>query len=1487
MSDFFGDLYGSGGIRNPEVVMNDGPLPPMSGLGGAAYPTGFNGIPDGRIDYASTLLGNVNPYSYGEADRLSTQTAYLNIPHRVQRIVPTLSLPEAQMWESGGSFFRLSHQVDDGDIAFVIRAMFSPYELVEEKKKYNRQGILYAVDPVVNLATVNYILHGLQRFGHDKKKHVGWNTLWQALGIDHHFAQRYGGNLSTILCDFEKQLEDVGQKDARKRLWIMCFIRRLRRELVDHIVKNVIRPFGVPTGSERQGGQHQGSNSAITWPVDFVTTLTIDGLVINMVNFWRHEDVNSGDDLMLYVEERNYTEYVLSHHPKNVRKQVFPQLRNWDTLRALDTLRNGNEDAGKKKRQREVNWSGNAAAMMLDRMWDLSLNVMGPMGDATKGISKNVEFEEEEVHSSSYAHKTSTVHKFVDGDTMFERMKNVINDLKGYHFMQGALRDLFESESDIDKFNITIDSAKEPLFQLVPGISGSASCGVRNAVWRHGYWHIARSQTMHFKYDQHLDIPNGYHAAVRGKVLQVTFAPVWMEPLEDAGMFGGVGATNGSTFAVDYQDRHGTGKKAKQPRLPGIIDVGGGAERSGLPSIMEIERAPSSGKMSSPVIFKTDTMLKFDKVFDIEEFKKLEYVDEITKKAVVTWMNAIISEKIVMDGREASIEEIVTRLLDVDITEDTTRKTDYRKLILPAAVAIMFRGIDDFKKDFGIGRPLKVISNYTLASVMARTLSGLDTVGLNEFKSKFLIASKKGPERKTIARSYYLPSMVATAVRLVEGSESSVPILPADIMGMYGEEMVNDETPKLKTLTLSACAMSMEAATGRTDELKNFVANKSLSSDSSVEFKTLKFMTQNEIWKLVKVDDVAACMVGAYIGACIGLGCMKGLDHEECFKPIADFDSKKKEHVEKLRKRLIAIASSFAVEAGIRVATSMWSDEEYGKHGRNVYTLAKSMVPVVWMCFCQIYFLASGSENVETLTSVKIDVQGVVKTIQTIPFFGTEKEDFEMRARLRSFKFESGLVEPLNAANDAREYLGNELKTHTTMHPYKLAQILCTKLVLLPEQEYVSFVKEMKKDELSDLSFSLKLDTHSTFADFDTVKLIGVQKKLKTLKSLRDFVFEKYKIELLEVMRNTIDSDNSLLKSFILNGALDKSCTESFMYGGFRGIHVEHYHKALSAFGEDAMKCITKGADFYCLEETKKIIDGESVDKNLKNLVVAPAMILSCCRMVCGEKASEKLTLAEEKYQLVDFISKYHGKSEISATSCIYIACAMACNITSVADKRSILQKVLEDGNVFSEKPMEGTAEFFEYHAWTSEIKPTFMNADVEIAENYLLIRMMNAYACAWCVWTMRMALKTSEVENKHVRYLLHDAAKIVYTLDLNGVITGVAEKFQSKDSVYSSFRRHIASLMLSVMKNNITDNPSVSAHIESTLTIVNTSKDLQGTLENFIRKFPSTTGDIRAELHESSELKLMEGIEETIPREKVAAAARPKLKKVQAKLLS
>lgn len=107
MSDFFGGIYS--GVKQPDVVMNDGPLPPQSISGG--YPAGFNANPDGQINYASTLLGDLDPYAYGEAARLSSQAAYMNIPHVCQRIIPSIDIPESQPSKMGGSFFRLSHQV--------------------------------------------------------------------------------------------------------------------------------------------------------------------------------------------------------------------------------------------------------------------------------------------------------------------------------------------------------------------------------------------------------------------------------------------------------------------------------------------------------------------------------------------------------------------------------------------------------------------------------------------------------------------------------------------------------------------------------------------------------------------------------------------------------------------------------------------------------------------------------------------------------------------------------------------------------------------------------------------------------------------------------------------------------------------------------------------------------------------------------------------------------------------------------------------------------------------------------------------------------------------------------------------------------------------------------------------------------------------------------------------------------------------------------
>ena len=58
MSDFFSGVYGA---QFPSVVMNQGPLPGMGGL-----PAPLHDTPDGRINYNNSLLGDIQPYAYGE-----------------------------------------------------------------------------------------------------------------------------------------------------------------------------------------------------------------------------------------------------------------------------------------------------------------------------------------------------------------------------------------------------------------------------------------------------------------------------------------------------------------------------------------------------------------------------------------------------------------------------------------------------------------------------------------------------------------------------------------------------------------------------------------------------------------------------------------------------------------------------------------------------------------------------------------------------------------------------------------------------------------------------------------------------------------------------------------------------------------------------------------------------------------------------------------------------------------------------------------------------------------------------------------------------------------------------------------------------------------------------------------------------------------------------------------------------------------------------
>jgi hypothetical protein len=304
MAELFSDLSG---IRQPDALFNKGgPLPPTS-VG--ALQSGFDATTSAQINATSTLLDNMNPYEYGKSDRISSDVNYKNTPVKVQKIVPVLNMPLA----TSNNTAQLSHSVDDGDIAFVLRRegtanslrVTPGHDIIADSKLAVKMSRV--VDAVINLPTLNYLLAILQEtigmmdagYNRDSGKRVHFFT---ELGLH--------GN------EFWKQ-----QSLEACRLFLQK-----------------VNPFGTVIGSEKQGGQHEGG-STVDWPVNFITTLCVDGFCDNLVNFWRNENVHAGDDLVLHLEKLHVRHFELNHYYKSKfptqsfgqsdeRWQLIPRVRN-------------------------------------------------------------------------------------------------------------------------------------------------------------------------------------------------------------------------------------------------------------------------------------------------------------------------------------------------------------------------------------------------------------------------------------------------------------------------------------------------------------------------------------------------------------------------------------------------------------------------------------------------------------------------------------------------------------------------------------------------------------------------------------------------------------------------------------------------------------------------------------------------------------------------------------------------------------------------------------------------------------------------------------------------------------------------------------------------------------------------------------------------------------------------------------------------------
>lgn len=319
MSDLFAGVYGA---RFPEVVMNSGPLPPEGGL-----PAPLHDTPDARINYGSTLLGNLQPYAYGEAGYMSSQSQN-NQPHRIQKIIPALHLPEP----NGIQTFTLSHAVDDSDLAFVMRLNRNSIFCTGTRGGTRRNTkIGTTVDPIINLPTLNYLLAGLQvaRPEAVDSTNLWWEFLYNLDPMqwpkDRDFRTdiiEFQIDERTTFDQWPDHLKDTFQDLGSERFDDFEHEPFTLDDIL-HLVKHCVKPFGVVRGSEKQGGQHEMGNAPVSWTAPTIATLVIDGKEGNVVNIWHYHDLHAGDDLVLRLKLMPVKNFTLNHYFKGFARKTF------------------------------------------------------------------------------------------------------------------------------------------------------------------------------------------------------------------------------------------------------------------------------------------------------------------------------------------------------------------------------------------------------------------------------------------------------------------------------------------------------------------------------------------------------------------------------------------------------------------------------------------------------------------------------------------------------------------------------------------------------------------------------------------------------------------------------------------------------------------------------------------------------------------------------------------------------------------------------------------------------------------------------------------------------------------------------------------------------------------------------------------------------------------------------------------------------------
>jgi hypothetical protein len=320
MSDFFGALN-AGNVRFTDARINgDGPLP--TSLSG---PEGINGDPDGRYNFNDSLLSSLAPYAGPKEGRMGSDRNYQQIPHRKQYPVPMIYLPEPA-WDTSATF-AMSHPIDMGDLVFIVNMHYKHYVLtgVQQSVPDAQNNTMPNYNVFCNICTVNYLLAGIHNYTmhfiepvlEPTKNQHAWYQLMRCLSLDEY--------LQTIRTRYRAYTNGLPANDPLLTTY-KSEILLMVKLMLQTLIRDNIKPLGICSTSEKQGGQHETGYKPVQAAASFFVTLTVDGQNRDLVNIWRGGDVEGGDLLLVQLQYKENTasgnnqitqSYTLNHYYKS------------------------------------------------------------------------------------------------------------------------------------------------------------------------------------------------------------------------------------------------------------------------------------------------------------------------------------------------------------------------------------------------------------------------------------------------------------------------------------------------------------------------------------------------------------------------------------------------------------------------------------------------------------------------------------------------------------------------------------------------------------------------------------------------------------------------------------------------------------------------------------------------------------------------------------------------------------------------------------------------------------------------------------------------------------------------------------------------------------------------------------------------------------------------------------------------------------------